>query len=181
MKQCWRWFGPDDPISLSDLHQIGVQGIVSALHHIPAGQPWDVTAISKRQRLLKLGGYDWDVVESLPISEAIKTQRPEAFNHIAAYKESLRALANCGINVVCYNFMPILDWTRTNLRAPQPHGGTAMLFDLVDFAVFDLAVNGGTGRGAKMLQKVVGVKQDGGIGPQTLGSVLLNDFLRFHL
>jgi len=140
MKQCWRWFGPDDPISLSDLHQIGVQGIVSALHHIPAGQPWDVTAISKRQRLLKLGGYDWDVVESLPISEAIKTQRPEAFNHIAAYKESLRALANCGINVVCYNFMPILDWTRTNLRAPQPHGGTAMLFDLVDFAVFDLYI-----------------------------------------
>jgi mannonate dehydratase len=117
-----------------------VQGIVSALHHIPAGQPWDVTAISKRQRLLKLGGYDWDVVESLPVSEAIKTQRPEAFNHIAAYKESLRALANCGINVVCYNFMPILDWTRTNLRAPQPHGGTAMLFDLVDFAVFDLYI-----------------------------------------
>ena len=140
MKQCWRWFGPDDPICLSDLHQIGVQGIVSALHHIPAGQPWDVTAISKRQRHLKLGGYDWDVVESLPVSEAIKTQTPDAFAHIAAYKESLRALANCGINVVCYNFMPILDWTRTNLRAPQPHGGTAMLFDLVDFAVFDLYI-----------------------------------------
>lgn len=140
MKQCWRWFGPDDPIALSHLHQIGVQGIVSALHQIPAGQPWDVTAISKRQRLLKLDGYDWDVVESLPVSEAIKTQTSDALAHIAAYKDSLRALANCGIMVVCYNFMPILDWTRTNLRAPQPHGGTAMLFDLVDFAVFDLYI-----------------------------------------
>lgn len=140
MKQCWRWFGPDDPISLSELHQVGVQGIVSALHHIPPGQPWDRHSIATRQALLKAGGYAWDVVESLPVSEAIKTQTPDMGAHVEAYKSSLTALAGQGIEVVCYNFMPILDWTRTELRARQAHGGAAMLFDLTDFAVFDLHI-----------------------------------------
>lgn len=140
MKQCWRWFGPSDPIPLSDLHQVGVQGIVTALHHIPPGQPWDQNSIAERQKLLSDGGFAWDVVESLPVSEAIKTQTSDMSDHIAAYKSSLKALAAQGIKVVCYNFMPILDWTRTSLRARQPHGGTAMHFDLVDFAAFDIHI-----------------------------------------
>ncbi|MGJ8627888.1 MAG: mannonate dehydratase [Sulfitobacter sp.] len=140
MKQCWRWFGPDDPIALSNLHQVGVQGIVTALHHIPPGSVWDRQSIATRQALLQAGGYAWDVVESLPVSEAIKTQSPDMGAHIAAYKSSLTALADQGIEVICYNFMPILDWTRTSLRAPQPHGGAAMLFDLTDFAVFDVHI-----------------------------------------
>lgn len=138
MKQCWRWFGPQDPISLSDLHQVGVQGIVTALHHIAPGQPWDRNSIVERQSVLRSGGYDWDVVESLPVSEAIKTQTKDMPAHIRAYRQSLSALAASGIKTICYNFMPILDWTRTALRAPQPHGGAAMSFDLIDFAVFDI-------------------------------------------
>ncbi|WP_171128549.1 MULTISPECIES: mannonate dehydratase [unclassified Ruegeria] len=140
MKQCWRWFGPQDPIALADLHQVGVEGIVTALHHIPPGQAWDKGSIAERQSLLATAGYGWDVVESLPVSEAIKTQSADMAAHIDAYRSSLRALAACGIKVVCYNFMPILDWTRTALRAPQPHGGAAMLFDLTDFAVFDIHI-----------------------------------------
>lgn len=140
MKQCWRWFGPDDPIRLSDLHQVGVQGIVTALHDFAPGQVWDDGEIAQRQAVLAQAGYQWDVVESLPVSEAIKTQGPEASAHIQSYISSLRALAGRGIKTVCYNFMPILDWTRTTLHAPQPHGGAAMLFDLVDFAVFDLHI-----------------------------------------
>lgn len=140
MKQCWRWFGPDDPIALSDLHQVGVQGIVTALHHIPPGRPWDDDSVADRQAALAAHGFDWDVVESLPVSEDIKTQTAGMESHIEAYKSSLQALATRGIQVVCYNFMPILDWTRTALRAPQPHGGAAMLFKLEDFAVFDLHI-----------------------------------------
>ncbi len=140
MKQCWRWFGPQDPIALQDLHQVGVEGIVTALHHIPPGAAWRFQDIEERQNLLKANGYAWDVVESLPVSEAIKTQSPEMPAHIEAYKSSLRALAAQGIKVVCYNFMPILDWTRTELRAKQPHGGVAMAFSAVDFAAFDLFI-----------------------------------------
>jgi len=140
MKQCWRWFGPDDPISLPELHQVGVEGIVTALHHFPPGTVWDAASISERQELLKAQGYHWDVVESLPVSEAIKTQTSAMKGHVAAYKTSLRALAEQGIETICYNFMPILDWTRTTLRAPQAHGGAAMLFDLINFAVFDLHI-----------------------------------------
>ena len=140
MKQCWRWFGPEDPIGLSDLHQVGVEGIVTALHNIPPGETWGRDAIAERKNILHANGYSWDVVESLPVSEAIKTQTKLMTEHVAAYKASLHALAAQDVKVVCYNFMPILDWTRTSLRAPQAHGGAAMLFDLVDFAVFDLHI-----------------------------------------
>lgn len=140
MKQCWRWFGPQDKIALNDLHQVGVQGIVTALHHIAPGDPWPDAEIARRQDMLAAAGFDWDVVESLPVSEAIKTQTGDASLHIEAYKSSLKALAHRGITTVCYNFMPILDWTRTALRAPQAHGGTAMLFSLRDFMVFDLHI-----------------------------------------
>lgn len=140
MKQCWRWFGPHDTIDLNDLHQVGVEGIVTALHHIAPGMPWSEGEIAKRQEMLSSAGFAWDVVESLPVSEEIKTQGPEARQHLEHYKSSLTALAKRGIKTVCYNFMPILDWTRTSLRAPQPHGGNAMLFRLLDFAVFDLHI-----------------------------------------
>jgi len=140
MKQCWRWFGPQDPIKLAELHQVGVEGIVTALHGIPPGTVWGQPDISERKNILKSEGYQWDVVESLPVSEAIKTQGPDAQTHIEAYKISLQNLAAQGIETVCYNFMPILDWTRTALRAPQSHGGAAMEFDLIDFAVFDLHI-----------------------------------------
>ena len=93
MKQCWRWFGPQDPINLSDLHQVGVQGIVTALHGIPPGQVWPIDGIVQRQDMLNAAGFTWDVVESLPVSEAIKTQGPQAAEHLAAYVESLRNLA----------------------------------------------------------------------------------------
>ncbi|WP_299779665.1 mannonate dehydratase [uncultured Roseobacter sp.] len=140
MKQCWRWFGPHDTIALNDLHQVGVEGIVTALHHIAPGRPWTEDEIAIRQEMLSASGLGWDVVESLPVSEEIKTQGPEMQQHLEHYKSSLTALAGRGIRTVCYNFMPILDWTRTSLRAPQPHGGTAMLFRLLDFAVFDLHI-----------------------------------------
>ena len=140
MKQCWRWFGPGDQIPLDELHQVGVEGIVTALHERPPGTVWSAAQISERQRILRAAGYEWDVVESLPVSEAIKTQGPEMQAHITAYKASLEALAAANITTICYNFMPILDWTRTDLRAKQPHGGAAMRFDLIDFAVFDLHI-----------------------------------------
>ena len=140
MKQCWRWFGPGDQIPLDDLHQVGVEGIVTALHERPPGTVWSAAQISERQTILRAAGYEWDVVESLPVSEAIKTQGPQMRAHITAYKASLEALAAANITTICYNFMPILDWTRTNLRAKQPHGGAAMRFELIDFAVFDLHI-----------------------------------------
>lgn len=144
MKQTWRWFGPHDTVSVDEMLQSGVQGVVSALHHLPPGTVWSVAEIRKRQGLIGSradgtpSGLGWDVVESLVVSETVKTKGPGYADHIAAWKASLENLAACGIQTVCYNFMPVLDWTRTRLRAPMPHGGTAMLFDLIDFAAFDI-------------------------------------------
>lgn len=146
MKQTWRWFGPADTIGMDALLQSGVEGVVSALHHIPNGSVWTAKAIKERQAQIATlpeggaSGLTWDVVESLPVSETIKTQTGDWQAHISAYIESLQNLAACGISVVCYNFMPVLDWTRTALRSPMPHGGSAMRFDLVDFAAFDLHI-----------------------------------------
>lgn len=145
MKQCWRWFGPADKIALSELHQVGVEGIVTALHHIAPGQVWQPKDIRQRMDMLKAGGFQWTVVESVPVSEDIKRQGPDLKTHLAHYRETLKNLADCGIETVCYNFMPILDWTRTELRARQPHGGTAMAFRLIEFAVFDLFILGRPG------------------------------------
>ena len=138
MQQTWRWFGPHDPVSVTDMIQCGVQGVVTALHDYPPGDVWPLEAIEKRQKILS--PLPWSVVESLPVSEAIKTQGPDMAAHIAAYKTSLRNLAKAGLKTVCYNFMPVLDWTRTDLQAPMPHGGHAMRFDLVEMAVFDLFI-----------------------------------------
>ncbi len=146
MRQTWRWFGPADTVQIVELLQVGVEGLVSALHHYAPGEIWPVAEIRKRQEevaTLSTGapsGLAWEVVESLPVSEAIKTQCGDWKIHIENYRQSLRNLAQCGLKTVCYNFMPILDWTRTALRSPMPHGGSAMRFDLIDFAVFDIHV-----------------------------------------
>jgi len=140
MKQTWRWFGPSDSVSASDAMQAGAQGIVTALHHVPTAEVWTVEAIEKRQQECRAGGLEWEVVESIPVSEAIKTGAPEAAAHMAAWKKSLENLARCGIHTVCYNFMPVLDWTRTDLAWTTSTGTSAMRFDLVDFAAFDLFI-----------------------------------------
>lgn len=146
MKQTWRWFGPSDLVGIDDIRQAGAQGVVSALHHVPSGAVWTSGEIAKRQAeiaRMKDGSpsdMKWDVVESLPVSEAIKRQVGPWRDHIAAYQQSLRNIAAAGIEVVCYNFMPILDWTRTHLNWRLPGGATCMRFDLVDFAAFDLFI-----------------------------------------
>ena len=146
MQQTWRWFGPIDKVTLRDARQAGAEAIVTALHRIPPGQIWPAEEIEKRQNeVLRHGdgsktGLHWSVVESLPVSEAIKTRSPGFQSHMEAYRQSLRNLAAAGISTICYNFMPVLDWTRTNLAAPTGTGGTALRFDLADFAAFDLFV-----------------------------------------
>jgi mannonate dehydratase len=143
MRQTWRWFGPEDRVTVRDALQAGAQGIVSALHHLPPGAPWPLDDIAKRQAQIATasgGALAWEVVESLPVSEAIKTQASDWSAHIDAYKVSLTALAAAGISTVCYNFMPVLDWTRTSLRAELPSGATTMRFDLAAFAAFDVHI-----------------------------------------
>lgn len=146
MRQTWRWFGPKDLCSIDDITQVGAQGVVSALHHIPNGVVWSTEEIAQRQREIATrrdgspSGLTWDVVESLPVSEDIKKQKNEWREHIENYKVSLRHLAGAGIEVICYNFMPVLDWTRTNLRYTVANGASCMRFDINDFAAFDIHV-----------------------------------------
>ena len=150
MKETWRWFGPADEISIPEIRQTGASGIVSALHHVASGEVWTVSEIKARKEQIEGegSGLTWDVVESLPVSEAIKTQSGPHKQHLDAYRQSLRNLALCGMETVCYNFMPVLDWTRTALRKSLPTGGRTMDFDLVDFAVFDLHLLARSGAGA---------------------------------
>ncbi len=144
MKQTWRWFGPVDKVTVDDALQAGAEAIVTALHHVPYGTTWTSTEIEKRQSEIAINangqstGLAWEVVESLPVSEDVKTQTGEWRDHIANYITSLENLAAAGIDVVCYNFMPVLDWTRTDLAWRVPHGGTTMRFDLTDFIAYDL-------------------------------------------
>ncbi|WP_410217505.1 mannonate dehydratase [Paracoccus sp. (in: a-proteobacteria)] len=146
MRHTWRWFGPRDRVSIDDMLQAGVQGVVTALHHIPTGAVWTPEEIAERQRLLSVmkdgapSGLGWDVVESLPVSEAIKTQTGDWREHIANWITSMRHLKDAGISVICYNFMPVLDWTRTDLSWRRPNGATCMRFDYVDFAAFDIHI-----------------------------------------
>ena len=166
MKQTWRWFGPHDAVTTDDMLQSGVEGVVTALHHIPPGAVWSVSEIETRQKAIATrvdgtpSGLTWDVVESLPVSEAIKTQSADMAAHLDAYRISLHNIAACGIEVICYNFMPVLDWTRTDLRRPMPHGGNAMSFDLIDFAAFDLGILGRDGAAEDYSETLVHAAHD---------------------
>ena len=161
MRQTWRWFGPKDRVRTEDIAQAGAVGVVSALHHVPNGMVWSPEQIAQRQAEVARrsdgapSGLTWDVVESLPVSEDIKKQKGDWRGHVANYKTSLEHLAAAGIEVICYNFMPVLDWTRTDLRWRLANGATCMRFDINDFAAFDIHILQRPGAAADFAPEVV--------------------------
>jgi mannonate dehydratase len=140
MLQTWRWFGPDDPVPLAHARQAGATGIVTALHHMNRGEAWTEAEIAKRKREVEAAGMTWEVVESIAVPEVIKRRTGDFRQRIDAYKSSIRAVGNAGIRTICYNFMAITDWTRTDLRWPLPNGGYALRFDAIDFCAYDVLI-----------------------------------------
>ncbi|MDE6338913.1 MAG: mannonate dehydratase [Muribaculaceae bacterium] len=140
MEKTWRWFGPNDKITLDMLRQIGVEGIVTALHHIPNGEVWTEEEVNKMKDYIESHGLRWSVVESLPVCESIKYGGPDRDELIEKYKESLKNLGKAGVKTICYNFMPVLDWARTDLDYPNPDGTTNLYFNRAEFAYFDINI-----------------------------------------
>ncbi len=140
LEKSWRWFGFNDSVKLSDLKQMGIEGVVTALHHIPNGEVWPVDEIMNVKNAVEAHGMRWTVVESLPVSEGIKTRNDDCVRLIANYKKSLENLGACSIDTVCYNFMPVLDWVRTSLHYRLPDGGEVMHFDFATFVAFDVFI-----------------------------------------
>ena len=140
MEETWRWFGPDDVVTLEQIREAGATGIVSALDHIPTGEIWSPEDIEKRKGLIEKAGMTWSVVESVPVSNAIKSRSGDHRRHIGNYKQTLRNLGAAGVHRVCYNFMPVVDWTRTELTYELSNRSRALRFDMVDFAAYDLYV-----------------------------------------